>query len=60
MHRTYHMTRMPTTNRKVRVVADWTLALFFRREIVSFGSFTNPRGDFEAAATPREPRKAAQ
>jgi NADH dehydrogenase len=52
MHRTYHMTRMPTTNRKVRVVMDWTLALFFRREIVSLGSFANPRGDFESAATP--------
>jgi NADH dehydrogenase len=50
MHRTYHMTRMPTTNRKVRVVADWTLALFFRREIVSLGSFTNPRREFELAA----------
>jgi NADH dehydrogenase len=49
MHRTYHMTRMPTFNRKVRVVADWTLALFFRREIVSLGAFANPRGEFEAA-----------
>ena len=27
MHRTYHMTRMPTFNKKVRVVLDWTLAL---------------------------------
>jgi len=49
MHRTYHMTRMPTFNRKVRVVADWTLALFFRREIVSLGAFANPRKDFEAS-----------
>jgi NADH dehydrogenase len=49
MHRTYHMTRMPTFNRKVRVVADWTLALFFRREIVSLGAFANPRQEFEAA-----------
>jgi NADH dehydrogenase len=49
MHRTYHVTRMPTFNRKVRVIADWTLALFFRREIVSFGSFADPRHDFEEA-----------
>jgi NADH dehydrogenase len=49
MHRTYHMTRMPTFNRKVRVVADWTLALFFRREIVSLGAFANPRKDFESS-----------
>jgi NADH dehydrogenase len=51
MHRTYHMTRMPTTNRKVRVVADWTLALFFKREIVSLGAFENPRRAFEEAVT---------
>jgi NADH:quinone reductase (non-electrogenic) len=50
------MTRMPTFNRKVRVVADWTLALFFHREIVSLGDFENPRRDFEAAATPVDSR----
>jgi NADH:ubiquinone reductase (H+-translocating) len=49
MHRTYHMTRMPTFNRKVRVIADWTLALFFQREIVSLGAFANPRAEFEQA-----------
>ena len=27
MHRTYHMSRIPSFNRKVRVVVDWTLAL---------------------------------
>jgi NADH dehydrogenase len=32
------------------VIADWTLALFFRREVVSLGSFTNPRQDFIEAA----------
>lgn len=56
MHRTYHMTRMPTLNRKVRVVADWTLALFFHREIVSLGSFENPRAAFEEAAVPVDAR----
>lgn len=43
MHRTYHVSRVPTFNRKARVVADWTLALFFRRDIVSLGSLHNPR-----------------
>jgi NADH dehydrogenase len=38
MHRTYHLSRVPTLNRKMRVVADWTLALFFKREIVSLVS----------------------
>ena len=49
MHRTYHVSRVPTLNRKVRVVADWTLALFFRREIVSLGSLQRPREEFSEA-----------
>jgi NADH dehydrogenase len=50
MHRTYHLSRVPTVNRKVRVVADWTLALFFRRETISLGEIENPREEFRAAA----------
>ncbi|MGI8888807.1 MAG: NAD(P)/FAD-dependent oxidoreductase [Nocardioidaceae bacterium] len=49
MHRTYHMSRMPTFNKKVRVVLDWTLALFFRRDVVSLGSLQRARDDFERA-----------
>lgn len=52
IHRTYHVSRVPTVNRKVRVVADWTLALFFRREIVSLGALQHPREEFEFAARP--------
>lgn len=55
MHRTYHMSRMPTLNRKVRIVLDWTLALFFRRELVALGRLQNPRAEFRAAATPASP-----
>jgi NADH dehydrogenase len=50
MHRTYHMSRMPTFNKKVRVVLDWTLALFFKRDVVSIGSLHNPREDFTRAS----------
>ncbi|WP_062440389.1 NAD(P)/FAD-dependent oxidoreductase [Herbidospora daliensis] len=50
MHRTYHLSRVPTTNRKVRVMADWTLSLFFRRETVSLGEIEHPRDQFRAAA----------
>jgi len=53
MHRTYHVSRMPTFNRKVRVVADWTGALLFRREIVSLGELHQPRTEFERAAGER-------
>jgi NADH dehydrogenase len=50
MHRTYHVSRMPTFNRKVRVLADWTGALFFRREVVALGQLQQPRTEFEQAA----------
>ncbi len=50
MHRTYHLSRMPTLNRKARVTADWTLALFFKREVVSLGSsLERPHEEFELA-----------
>jgi NADH dehydrogenase len=54
MHRTYHVSRMPTFNRKVRIVADWTGALFFRREVVSLGQVQRPHTEFEQAAGRRE------
>jgi NADH dehydrogenase len=50
LHRTYHLSRMPTLNRKARVLADWSLALFFRREIVSLGELQRPRAEFELAS----------
>ena len=53
MHRTYHISRMPTLNRKIRVLADWTGALFFRREVVSLGQLQQPRSEFEEAAGQR-------
>jgi NADH dehydrogenase len=56
MHRTYHVSRVPTLSRKVRVVADWTLALFFKREIVSLWSMHEPFQEFKKAADP--PRAA--
>jgi NADH dehydrogenase len=49
MHRTYHMSRMPTLNKKVRVVLDWTIALFFRRDVVSLGTLHHARDDFDRA-----------
>ncbi|MER7343456.1 NAD(P)/FAD-dependent oxidoreductase [Streptomyces sp. NPDC000075] len=50
MHRTYHLSRVPTFNRKMRVLAEWTLAGLFTREIVSLGSLEHPRAEFELAA----------
>ncbi|MFE6842302.1 NAD(P)/FAD-dependent oxidoreductase [Streptomyces sp. NPDC057686] len=50
MHRTYHLSRIPTFNRKMRVLAEWTLSGLFKREIVSLGSLEHPRAEFELAA----------
>ncbi|HEV2888185.1 MAG TPA: NAD(P)/FAD-dependent oxidoreductase [Jatrophihabitans sp.] len=50
LHRTYHLLRVPTFNRKVRVLADWTAALFFPREVVSLGELQTPHYAFERAS----------
>ncbi len=36
--RTYHLYAMPLASRRVRVLTDWTLAFFFRRDVVALGS----------------------
>jgi len=35
--RTYHLYQLPLFTRKLRVVTDWTVALFFRRDIAELG-----------------------
>jgi NADH dehydrogenase len=42
--RTYHLYQLPLASRKLRVVADWTVALFFRRDIAELGALGHPRG----------------
>jgi NADH dehydrogenase len=46
--RSYHLYQLPLLSRKLRVVVDWTVALFFRRDVVEL-SVLNPPG------RPREP-----
>jgi len=41
--RTYHLYQLPLLSRKLRVVADWTVALFFRRDIAALGTLGHPR-----------------
>ena len=55
MHRVYHLSRVPTFNRKARVLAEWTLSGLFKREIVSLGSLEHPRAEFELAAGGKHP-----
>jgi NADH dehydrogenase len=53
LHRVYHLGRMPTVNRKARVLAEWILSGLFKREIVSLGSLEHPRAGGGPAAGPR-------
>jgi NADH dehydrogenase len=57
MHRTYHLSRMPTFNRKVRIVSDWTEALFFRREVVSLEQIHEPRAEFSRVISRPDQKK---
>ena len=47
--RTYHLFQLPLFTRKARVVTDWTVALFFRRDIAELGALGHPRGLREPA-----------
>ena len=42
--RSYHLYQLPLLSRKLRVVADWTVALFFRRDLAELGGLGRPRG----------------
>jgi NADH dehydrogenase len=54
IHRAYHLSRMPTANRKSKILAEWILSGLFKREIVSLGSLEHPRAEFEQAAGGRD------
>ena len=45
--RSYHLYQLPLLSRKLRVVADWTVALLFRRDTaeLSMLGHTRPVGD---------------
>ena len=40
----YHLYALPLLSRKLRVVADWTIALFFRRDIAELSRLGHPEG----------------
>ena len=40
--RSYHLYQLPLAQRKLRVVADWTVSLFFRRDIAELGQLGHP------------------
>jgi NADH:quinone reductase (non-electrogenic) len=50
LHRSYHLWALPTLGRRVRIAADWTIALLFPRDTAQLGSFEHPRDPFRRAA----------
>jgi NADH:ubiquinone reductase (H+-translocating) len=40
--RTYHLYQLPLFSRKLRVVTDWTVSLFFKRDIAELSLLANP------------------
>jgi NADH dehydrogenase len=40
--RSYHLYQLPLAQRKLRVVVDWTVALFFSRDIAELGQLGHP------------------
>lgn len=50
MHRAYHVSRMPTWNRRVRIAFDWFGAFVMGREVVALGQINDPRADFSRVA----------
>jgi NADH dehydrogenase len=41
--RTYHLYALPMVRRKMRVVTDWTVSLFFRRDVAELSALGHPR-----------------
>ena len=41
--RTYHLYQLPLLSRKLRVVADWTVSLLFRRDIAELSMLGHPK-----------------
>jgi NADH:ubiquinone reductase (H+-translocating) len=55
--RTYHLFQLPLASRKLRVVADWTVALFFRRDIAELSMLGHPAPLAQVATPTGESRR---
>ncbi|MGA5824302.1 NAD(P)/FAD-dependent oxidoreductase [Kitasatospora sp. NPDC094028] len=58
-HRLYHGAMVPTFNRKVRVFMDWTLAVFFKREMVGLSQMEQPQLPIQEVTPPTKPAETA-
>lgn len=53
LHRVYHLAKIPTTSRKLRILGDWLMELPLRRQTVALGELHDPRAEFVKAANTR-------
>lgn len=49
LHRLYHLSRVPTLNRKIRVAVEWAVAAVLPREIAELAPLEDPRRDWRNA-----------
>jgi NADH dehydrogenase len=54
--RTYYLMQMPRFDRKLRIVIDWTVALFFKNDVVELDVITR-RGDTDTTAQTQRARR---
>jgi len=52
IHRVYHVYALPTWERKVRVLAGWSLSVLFGRDIISIEDAQHPRAAFVRGGIP--------
>ncbi|MEV7121728.1 NAD(P)/FAD-dependent oxidoreductase [Kitasatospora griseola] len=48
LHRARQLRRLPSRERRVRVLMDWLFGGLFPREVVSLGTIEHPRAEFES------------
>lgn len=48
LHRARQLRRLPSADRRVRVLMDWLFGGLFHREVVSIGAIEHPRAEFES------------
>jgi NADH dehydrogenase len=59
LRRTYYLLQMPRWDRRLRIVLDWTVALFFRPDITKVDIATEQMQTLQDCAAGAEPARQA-
>ena len=43
--RNYYLANLPTLHKKIRVLVDWIIDIFFRRDVTMFKTFAEVKGE---------------